>query len=255
MDKAHLVKFLKTNPNQILSWILIGGMAIALLVVGLLLHGSMKADAINNPNFKTMDEGLLYLIFSVLALIITQIANPIHLKRYKRTVNYVQSIERVVLETKNDLSNRISSTENTLKFYIVERDISNALHKIITDSLTYIPSEKSGGILQVGEFIVNFALGIHDFGVHQYNNKQLCINVNTLNSNIYKALEKEFGKGFVADITKDLHAKMIEYKDKIKAIAADSVLNSKQNRFRAVSELFMQEYLGIIIVNYLDKKD
>ena len=60
----------------------------------------------------------------------------------------------------------------------------------------------------------------------------------------------------IADIViPKLQVKLEEYKVKLELISSDLVVNSKIDRFKTLTEMFLQEYLSIIITNYLDFKD
>jgi len=251
-----LFKRINVDKGVMFLWAIII-LVIVSLVVTLLI--SSTPTKLNSPTGFTVtimenQQTVLY-ILSVIALLVTTIGNPIHLKRYKRTINFIQSLEWLLLETKTDLSSRISETEHTLKFYIVQRDISNALHKIISDALIYMPSAQTKVITDIGESIVDFALQIHDYGIHQYNPKTLCVKIDNLHKSTIDCISNTFTPEFTTTIDSTLRARIHRYRDEIKEIASDTVTNSKMNRFRVSSESFTQEYLSIIIVKYLERKE
>lgn len=253
VNKLKVFKYLKANKYAIVSWSIIVIVIVTIIYLGITLHNKFLITHNTSSSSTVMTDSTMYLLFSVIALIITQIANPIHEKRYKRTINYMQTIDENFTKHAQDIIKRVSDTESTIKFYIVERNISTSLHKIIVDSIAYLPTEESNGILDLGNTITNFALNIHDFGVHNYNKKQLYINVLQLNAANTHIITSNY-PNIATVVIPLLHDKVKEYKLKIESIAEDSVLNSKIDRFRTLSEMFLQEYLSIIIINYLEAK-
>lgn len=248
--KQSFFNYLNNNKYIILSWLIVLVVLVVVIILGLDLHKEVNTDIKNNTP-TNMTDSTLYLLFSVVALIITQIANPIHQKRYKKTINYIQSIDQSFTQHTDDILKRLSDTESTIKFYIVERNISTSLHKIIVDAIVYLPTSNSNGILELGTTITNFALNINDFGINNYNNKQLDINVSELICNTNKIIEGNYPQ--IAKTVKPLLlTKIKEYKAKISLISTDSVFNSKMDRFRTLSEMFLQEYLTIVITTYLN---
>jgi len=254
VNKQKVFKYLNAHKYEIISWSILIIVLIVIVYLGVTLHNKFSPSHDTSLTSTVMNDSTMYLLFSVVALIITQIANPIHQKRYKRTINYMQTIDENFTKHAQDIITRVSNTEATIKFYIVERNISTSLHKIIVDSIAYLPTKESNGILDIGNTITNFALNIHDFGVHNYNKKQLCINVLQLNSTNNQVVANKYPA--IADVVIPLlNDKTVEYKLKIENIAGDNVLNSKMDRFRTLSEMFLQEYLSIVIIHYLKAKN
>lgn len=247
-------KLADINFVSCVLWLILVGVIIGITVLVFNLGSIFKVyTTFVKPS--VMDTATVTLILSVILILVANLANPITYRRHKKMLNYIQSIDDNTSSNFKSLNERVMNTESVLKYYMVEKDINTSLQKIIFDSLSYTTSDKFITIINnVGAIFVKFAINSHSIGLDHYNIKQLSVNINKLFIDTTNIIVSNTDNHFINKVSSKLEAKLNEYQDKMLSIANDNKQNSKMDRFRAVSEIILQEYLSIIIVAQLETK-
>lgn len=203
----------------------------------------------NNPS--GMTDIVAAIIVTGLASLMALIFNPILAKKY-------DAIKAVI--DNNIKANEIQHAEITVilkdhgKMFnsmLTVRDVRSCISTIVSNALVYSEDRKlSEWIATEGKLFITFCDDTLSTGLSKINYKSFKTDVDVMITASNINTKDYLGDVFLKLIVKEHTDRMIGFRNDVLAITSDKLMNSKIDRFRAKSEIFLQEYLASTIITY-----
>jgi len=225
-----------------------------------LIHVNLHTDKItklttavteNTINTKNMTEAIIAIILTGLGIIF----NPIIAKKYDR------------LTKKFDESNELNAKQHTeiiatLKLHGMQfskftatKDVKIILTKILSDALVYSEQrELSEWISSEGKDFINFCNNLLSIGFNNTTPASFKADISVMITTSNSVTKQYFGEDFLKIVKVTNATRYCSFQKDVLVIISDTIMNSKVDRFRATSEIFLQQYLSSTITSYIKYK-
>lgn len=208
-----------------------------------------KIDTMNS-----LDITVIVIVLTSLTTLAGVIFNPILKKRHDSLLKLITDNDNINTSKHKEIFNILTTSQDMLNYYTSKREICYGIRKIINDSLVYCNDTALSEYINIqGNAIIDFCEDILGTGLAHINKNQLLINIRTIITHSNMDCITLLGNEFTNKIKEKQEEFITKFgKDTIE-LKADSFMNSKNNRFRVLSELFTQNYISFIIKTYYNK--
>lgn len=208
-----------------------------------------KIDTMNS-----LDITIIIIILSSLATFAGIIYNPILKSRHDSLLKLITSNDKTNTDEHTKIFSSLTASQEMLNYYTSKREICHGIRKIINDSLIYCTNTPLSEYINLeGNAIIDFCEDILGTGLAHVNKNQLLINIHTIITHSNTDCIALLGKDFADKIKEKQEIFITKFGTDTVELKADSFMNSKNNRFRVLSELFTQDYISFIIKTYYNK--
>ena len=210
-----------------------------------------NTNQIVTPNKTTMDYTIAAIVIVAISTLLGNFFNPKVMKKLDTINTKIDTNSKINEVQHNEITTTLKDHGTMFNAMITVRDIKSCLNKIIADALVYSSDKNlSEWVSKEGKLFVVFCDDTITNGINNINCKSFKTDVNVMitasNINTKEYLSIEFLKS----IEKEHADRIVGFRNDILNIAADKLMNSKVDRFRAKSEIFLQEYLASTIIAY-----
>jgi len=212
------------------------------------------ADKNKTDTMNSLDITVIIIVLTSLTTLVGVIFNPILKKRHDSLLKLITNNDVINTNTHTEIFKILTTSQDMLNYYTSKREICHGVRKIINDSLVYCnDTVLSEYVNTQGNTIIDFCEDILGTGLAHINKNQLLINIRTIITHSNMDCIALLGNDFANKIKEKQEEFITKFgKDTIE-LKADSFMNSKNNRFRVLSELFTQNYISFIIKTYYNK--
>ena len=208
-------------------------------------------NQIVTPNRTTMDYTIAAIVIVSISTLLGNFFNPKVMKRLDTINTKIDTNSKANEDQHNEITVTLKDHGVMFNAMLTVKDVKSCLNKIIADALVYSSDKNlSEWISKEGKTFVTFCDDTITSGINNINCKSFKTDINVMITASNINTKEYLGIIFLKLIEKEHADRIIGFRNDILTIASDKLMNSKVDRFRAKSEIFLQEYLASTIISY-----